>query len=183
MNEKIDLCEITTISQEKIVINVPQEVKQEKPKLEIIELTPIKKEELPKPLITIPIIEDKPIQPPKLNCNIQKGQDSIIDSVDTGFGCSNQVVVDCPKPKYKSHLCKENYLGEFKQESEKELARNNLGVYSKEEIDLIVGQIIIENGGFVTKSQVQKMINDADFVNSTLRSYADYQIPDSLFKL
>lgn len=183
MNEKIDLCEITTISQEKIIINVPQEVKQEKPKLEIIELTPIKKEEPPKPLITIPIIEDKPIQPPKLNCDIQKGQDSIIDSVDTGFGCSNQVVVDCPKPKYKSHLCKENYLGEFKQESEKELARNNLGVYSKEEIDLIVGQIIIENDGFVTKSQVQKMINDADFVNSTLRSYADYQIPDSLFKL
>lgn len=183
MNEKIDLCEITTISQEKIIINVPQEVKQEKPKLEIIELTPMKKEEPPKPLITIPIIEDKPIQPPKLNCNIQKGQDSIIDSVDTGFGCSNQVVVDCPKPKYKSHLCKENYLGEFKQESEKELARNNLGVYSKEEIDLIVGQIIIENNGFVTKSQVQKMINDADFVNSTLRSYADYQIPDSLFKL
>lgn len=183
MNEKIDLCEITTISQEKIIINVPQEVKQEKPKLEIIELTPMKKEEPPKPLITIPIIEDKPIQPPKLNCNIQKGQDSIIDSVDTGFGCSNQVVVDCPKPKYKSHLCKENYLGEFKQESKKELARNNLGVYSKEEIDLIVGQIIIENNGFVTKSQVQKMINDADFVNSTLRSYADYQIPDSLFKL
>ena len=183
MNEKIDLCEITTISQEKIIINVPQEVKQEKPKLEIIELTPMKKEEPPKPLITIPIIEDKPIQTPKLNCNIQKGQDSIIDSVDTGFGCSNQVVVDCPKPKYKSHLCKENYLGEFKQESEKELARNNLGVYSKEEIDLIVGQIIIENNGFVTKSQVQKMINDADFVNSTLRSYADYQIPDSLFKL
>lgn len=183
MNEKIDLCEITTISQEKIVINVPQEVKQEKPKLEIIELTPIKKEEPPKPLITIPIIEDKPIQPPKLNCNIQKGQDSIIDSVDTGFGCSNQAVVDCPKPKYKSHLCKENYLGEFKQESEKELARNNLGVYSKKEIDLIVGQIIIENNGFVTKSQVQKMINDADFVNSTLRSYVDYQIPDSLFKL
>lgn len=183
MNEKIDLYEVTTISQEQIVINVPQEVQKEEPKLQIIELQPVQVQEPPKPLITIPIIESKPIKPPKLNCDIQKGPDSIIGSVDTGFGCSNQVVVDCPKPKYKSHLCKENYLGEFKQETEKELARNNLGVYSKEEIDLIVGNIIIENNNFVTKSQVQKMINEADFVNSTLRSYADYQIPDSLFKL
>lgn len=166
MNEKIDLCEVPTISKKKVVIDMPQEV-----------------QEPPRVSITIPIIEDNSITPIKLNCNIQKGPSSIIDTVDTGFGCSNQVVIDHPKPKYKSHLCKENYLGEFKQETEKKLARNNLGVYSKEEIDLIVGNIIIENGGFVTKSQVQKMINDADFVNSTLRSYANYQIPDNLFKL
>lgn len=154
MNEKINLCTDTTISQEeeKVVIKIPS-----------------------------PLVTTSP--PIKFNCNIQKGKDSIIETVDTGFGCTNQIAIDCKKPKYKSHLCKENYLGEFKQETEKSLARHNLGVYSKEEIDLIVGNIIIQNNGFATKSEVQKMIKDADFVNSTLRSYANYQIPDNLFKL
>ena len=90
---------------------------------------------------------DKPVPPPpeiNLGCKIpkKKNPDSVIGSIDTGFGCDNQIVIDCPKPKYKTHLCKENYLGEFKTESEKTLARNNLGVYSKEEIDKIVGQIV-----------------------------------------
>ena len=130
---------------------------------------------------------DKPIPPPpeiNLGCKIpkKKNPDSVIGSIDTGFGCDNQIVIDCPKPKYKTHLCKENYLGEFKTESEKTLARNNLGVYSKEEIDKIVGQIV-ENNNLITRKEVQNMIANLDFVDSTLKSYADYQIPNNLFKL
>lgn len=134
---------------------------------------------------------DKPVPPPpeiNLGCKIpkKKNPDSVIGSIDTGFGCDNQIVIDCPKPKYKTHLCKENYLEEFKTESEKTLARNNLGVYSKEEIDKIVGQIVgnnNNNNNFITRKEVQNMIANLDFVDSTLRSYADYQIPNNLFKL
>lgn len=133
---------------------------------------------------------DKPVPPPpeiNLGCKIpkKKNPDSVIGSIDTGFGCDNQIVIDCPKPKYKTYLCKENYLGEFKTESEKTLARNNLGVYSKEEIDKIVGQIVENNNNnnFITRKEVQNMIANLDFVDSTLKSYADYQIPNNLFKL
>ena len=132
---------------------------------------------------------DKPVPPPpeiNLGCKIpkKKNPDSVIGSIDTGFGCDNQIVIDCPKPKYKTHLCKENYLGEFKTESEKTLARNNLGVYSKEEIDKIVGQIVENNNNnFITRKEVQNMIANLDFVDSTLKSYTDYQIPNNLFKL
>ena len=131
---------------------------------------------------------DKPVPPPpeiNLGCKIpkKKNPDSVIGSIDTGFGCDNQIVIDCPKPKYKTHLCKENYLGEFKTESEKTLARNNLGVYSKEEIDKIVGQIVENNNNFITRKEVQNMIANLDFVDSTLKSYVDYQIPNNLFKL
>lgn len=130
---------------------------------------------------------DKPVPPPpeiNLSCKVpkKKNPDSVIGSIDTGFGCDNQIVIDCPKPKYKTHLCKENYLGEFKTESEKTLARNNLGVYSREEIDKIVGQIV-ENNNLITRKEVQNMIANLDFVDSTLKSYADYQIPNNLFKL
>lgn len=129
----------------------------------------------------------KPIPPPpeiNIGCEIleHKNPDSIMESVDTGFGCDNQIVIDCPKPKYKTHLCKENYLGEFKTEFEKALARTNLGVYSKEEIDKIVGQIVKDNN-FVTKEEVQNIVANLDFVNSTLKSHVDYQIPNNLFKL
>lgn len=138
---------------------------------------------------------DKPVPPPpeiNLSCKTpkHKNPDSVIGSVDTGFGCDNQLIRECPKPKYKTHLCKENYLGEFKTESEKTLARTNLGVYSKEEIDRIVGQIVENNNNnnnnnnnFITKKEVQNMIADLDFVDSTLKSYVDYQIPNNLFKL
>lgn len=132
---------------------------------------------------------DKPVPPPPkidITCNLQdnKNPDSIIDSIDTGFGCDNQLIKDCPKPKYKTHLCKENYLNEFKTESEKTLARTNLEVYSKKEIDKIVSQVNeTNNNNFVTKKEVQNMITDLDFVDSTLKSYVEYQIPNNLFKL
>ena len=132
---------------------------------------------------------DKPVPPPPkidLKCNAphKKNPDSVIEVIDTGFGCNNQVVIDCPKPQYKTHLCKENYLGEFKTETEKELARTNLGIYSKEEINKIINNIMTDNSNsFITKKEVQTMIADLDFVNSTVKSYVDYQIPNNLFKL
>ena len=36
---------------------------------------------------------------------------------------------------------------------------------------------------FIKKEEVEKMIADLDFVNSTLKAFADYQIPENLFKL
>ena len=56
--------------------------------------------------------------------------------------------------------------------------------FSKEEIDKIVGQIVENNNNnFITRKEVQNMIANLDFVDSTLKSYADYQIPNNLFKL
>ena len=182
----------------KVVINIPEKREEKPKKIPLKEPVTIKKPIPPQidykewiDLVTTFNTgfehNDKPvIEPPKpeINCHPIKGEDSIIESVDTGFGCDNQIVIDCPKPKYKTHLCKENYLGEFKTESEKTLARNNLGVYSKEEIDKIVGQIVENNNNnFVTRKEVQNMIANLDFVDSTLKSYADYQIPNNLFKL
>jgi hypothetical protein len=63
--------------------------------------------------------------------SIIRSKYSILDTAETGFGECNKLIKDCPKPEYKTHLFKENYLGEFKTETEKTLARNNLGVYSK----------------------------------------------------
>ena len=49
---------------------------------------------------------DKPVPPPpeiNLGCKIpkKKNPDSVIGSIDTGFGCDNQIVIDCPKPNIK----------------------------------------------------------------------------------
>lgn len=171
------------------VIVPPLEIKE----IEVIELP--KKKEIPlyqddsiRTTIETGFIQNKtqPIVPCKkeLKCKPHKNEDSVIETVDTGFDCTNTIVRDCPKPKYKTHLCKENYLSEFKTESEKQLARTNLGVYSKEEINNIVANIVENNTKeFVTKKEVENMINDLDFVNSTLRSYVNYEIPDDLFKL
>jgi hypothetical protein len=74
---------------------------------------------------------------PIFNCKPLKEEnnDSIIEHIETGFGDCNTITKECPKPEYKTHLFKENYLGEFKSETEKALVRNNLGVYSKKETD------------------------------------------------
>lgn len=168
-------------------IVIPQKEIKEKPKLEIIELEKPKKQENQYTIITIPKKEGTNIvQKPELNKVVidSKNCDSIIEDVDTGFGPEQIISIpDCPKKKHYTHLYKENYLGEFKEESEKALARYNLGVYSKTEIDNIVSKIIQENNNFVTKSEVQGMLQELDFVDSVLKSYVDYQIPDNLFKL
>lgn len=181
---------ITIIELPKQEITTPTlEIKER----EVIELPkrkdlPIYQDDSIRTTIETGFIENKiePVIPCKkeLKCKPHKNEDSVIETVDTGFDCTNTIVKECPKPKYKTHLCKENYLSEFKTESEKQLARSNLGVYSKEEINNIVANIVENNTKeFVTKKEVQNMINDLDFVNSTLRSYVNYEIPDDLFKL
>lgn len=124
--------------------------------------------------------DDKPVQPkPIISCDSHKNPDSIISNVDTGFGCNNILNIECPKPKYKTHLCKENYLNEFKSEQEKTLVRYNIGVYSKKEVDNLVIESLTS---FITKEEVQVIVDNLDYVKSTLKSQVDYQIPDKLFK-
>jgi hypothetical protein len=66
-----------------------------------------------------------------INSSIIRSKYSILDTAKTGFGEENKLIKNCPKPEYKTYLFRENYLGEFKTETEKTLARNNLEVYSK----------------------------------------------------
>lgn len=117
-------------------------------------------------------------------CKKEPNEDSIMDSVNTGLGPENTVIVECPEPEFKIPLCKENYLGEFETAIEKQLARYNLGVYSKEEVENIVSKIVnINITNLVTKAEVETMINNLDYVDSTLKALADYQIPNDLFTL
>lgn len=110
-------------------------------------------------------------------------KDSILDSVNTGFGGENTLIKDCPRPRYITHLIKENYLSEFSEPSEKVLVRNNLEVYSKKEVDnLLVGNTI-GSSSFITKTEVEEMLVDLDFVDSEAKANANYNIPDKLFKL
>lgn len=133
--------------------------------------------------------DDKPVvapPPPSFNQQtpIEENEDSVIDSMDTGFGENNTISQDCPKPQYKTHLFKENHLSEFKSETEKALVRYNIGVYSKTEVHDLVSHIISDGtASFVTKEQVEDMMDQLDFVDSTLRAYAIYDIPTKLFPL
>ena len=116
------------------------------------------------------------------HCSIR--EDSIIDTVDTGFGGNNTIHQDCKNPEYKIPLYKENYLGEFKEETEKIKVRENLEIYSKTEVNKIISEIIANDSGtFITKLEVEQMIENLDFVDSTLRAKANYDIPNNLFKL
>jgi hypothetical protein len=68
-----------------------------------------------------------------------KQEDSILNSLETGFGLEQTITTECKKkPEFKTHLCKESYLGEFKTDIEKTKARTNLCVYSKEETIKII---------------------------------------------
>lgn len=111
--------------------------------------------------------------------SIIRSKYSILDTAETGFGECNKLIKDCPKPEYKTHLFKENYLGEFKTETEKTLARNNLGVYSKQEVDKIVSHIVKESS-LITKEEVKEMIDDLDYVNAVFRDSVEYDIPNKL---
>lgn len=76
-------------------------------------------------------------------------------TIDSGFGCDDKLTINCPKPELHTHLCKENYLGEFKEESEKALARDNLGVYSKDEVSKVLADVVanIDTSIFITKKK------------------------------
>ena len=106
-------------------------------------------------------------------------------TIDSGFSCDDTLTIDCPKPELHTHLCKENYLGEFKAESEKELARNNLGVYSKDEVNKVLEDAVenLDTSIFITKKEVYNLVENLDFVNSSIKANIDYEIPEQLFSL
>lgn len=156
-------------------------VKQE-PEIETCEITYTKSSDVINNKNIGFVHNDKPvINNTSSKCHLSKckNQDSIIDSVDTGFGESNVISQDCPKPKYKTHLFKENYLGEFKTETEKTLARNNLGVYSKQEVNKIVSHIIKESS-LVTKDDVKEIVDNLNYINAVFRDSVEYDIPNKL---
>lgn len=85
-------------------------------------------------------------------------KDSIIDKINTGFGCDNALHKDCPKPQWHQHLCKENFLGEFKTELEKQLARDNLDIYSKTQIDRFIKDLSgVDLSSFITKDYLMTL--------------------------
>ena len=106
-------------------------------------------------------------------------------TIDSGFGCDDKLTINCPKPELHTHLCKENYLGEFKEESEKALARDNLGVYSKDEVSKVLEDAVanIDTSIFITKKEVYNLVENLDFVNSSIKTNIDYEIPEQLFSL
>lgn len=119
------------------------------------------------------------IEPPK-----EVNKDSIIDKINTGFGCDNALHKDCPKPQWHQHLCKENFLGEFKTELEKQLARDNLDIYSKTQIDKFIKDLSgADLSSYITKDYFNEAIQNLDYVKSSLKSNIDYNIPENLFTL
>lgn len=110
--------------------------------------------------------------------------DSLLDSVDVGFGKNNILVKKCNKPKFNTPLFKEDYLSVFKSETEKALIRHNLGVIGAPEVTKLVKDLVSEDiKSFITIEAVETLIKDLDFVDSQLKSNVDYTIPDKLFKL
>lgn len=106
-----------------------------------------------------------------------------MDSVNTGFGSENKLIKECKKPKYKTHLFKEDYLSDFISPSEKKKVRDNLNIYSKEEVDKLVSHIIVEETtNLVTKEVLQEKLDNLNFTDSVHKSYVNYEIPNDLFK-
>ena len=64
------------------------------------------------------------------------------------------------------------------------IKKYNLNVYSKIQIDQFIKDITnVDTSSFITRDEVTNMIQDLDFVKSTLKSQIDYNIPENLFNL
>lgn len=110
-------------------------------------------------------------------------EESVKDTIDTGFG-QGTLHKECPTPELVEYLIKDNHLSEFKTDIDKELARQNLEVYSSTQVNELLEQITNSVGSiYITKKEVMQIIDDLDFVDSTLKSYANYEIPSNLFRL
>lgn len=169
-----------------ISINVPKKPETQEKKLEIIEIKKPEPKQQKTIVISIPEVSiENTIIPELIKALGQsKNCSSILDSIDSGFGPEQTITIpNCPKPHHYTHLYKENYLSEFETEQDKKQARDNLGVYSKDYIDQLVSTIVINNNKFVTKDYLSQQLQSLDFVNSIIKSYANYKIPDSLFEL
>ena len=110
-------------------------------------------------------------------------EESVKDTIDTGFG-QGTLHKECPTPELVEYLIKGNHLSEFKTDTDKELARQNLEVYSSTQVNELLEQITNSVGSiYVTKKEVMQIVDNLDFVDSTLKSYANYEIPSNLFRL
>lgn len=110
-------------------------------------------------------------------------EESVKDTVDTGFG-EGTLHKECPQPELVEYLRSDKHLSEFKTETDKELARQNLGVYSSTKVDQLLKEITNSVGSiYVTKKEINEMISSLDFVDSTLKAYANYEVPANLFRL
>lgn len=128
--------------------------------------------------VTLP---QKPI--PTIEIDEVTFEESVKNTIDTGYG-EGTLHKECPKPELVEYLRKDRHLSEFKTEIDKELARQNLGVYSSTKVDQLLKEITNSVGSiYVTKTEVTQMISDLDFVNSTLKAYANYEVPANLFRL
>lgn len=127
------------------------------------------------------VSEERPI--PTISIDDVTFEESVKDTIDTGFG-QGTLHKECPTPELVEYLIKGNHLSEFKTDIDKELARQNLEVYSSTQVNELLEQITNSVGSiYVTKKEVMQIVDNLDFVDSTLKSYANYEIPSNLFRL
>ena len=131
--------------------------------------------------------EDEVVTPqkptPSVDIDDVTFEESIKETIDTGYG-EGTLHKECPSPKLVEYLRQDLHLGEFRTETDKELARQNLGVYSSTKVDKLLQEITNSVGSiYVTKLEVTQMISNLDFVNSTLKAYAPYEVPNNLFRI
>ena len=127
------------------------------------------------------VSEERPI--PTISIDDITFEESVKDTIDTGFG-QGTLHKECPTPELVEYLIKGNHLSEFKTDIDKELARQNLEVYSSTQVNELLEQITNSVGSiYVTKKEVMQIVDNLDFVDSTLKSYANYEIPSNLFRL
>ena len=175
---KVNLPKIEEIPKPKIVIPIQKKEEIIKSK-QSIQLPTIKE---PSKQTYGVIHNEQPVIKQEENKTANK--DSVLDFIDTGFGTENTLHKECPPPKWVQYLSKENFLSEFKSDIDKKLARDNLEVYSKKEIDTFISSITnIDASNFVTKDYVDEAIQDLDFVKSKLKANSNYDIPEQLFTI
>lgn len=121
--------------------------------------------------------------------------ESVKNTISTGFAKNDQLGLECKKPTIVTYLIKDNYLSEFEKETEKQLARYNLGVYSKQEVEqltknlqntinkLYVSRETMETRLQETVQEINNIIKSKEYVDSKLKSRVNYSIPEALFIL
>lgn len=132
-----------------------------------------------------------------IKCIPKKEQplESVKNTISTGFAKNDQLGLECKKPTIVTYLIKDNYLSEFEKETEKQLARYNLGVYSKQEVEqltknlqntinkLYVSRETMETRLQETIQEINNIIKSKEYVDSKLKSRVNYSIPEALFIL
>jgi len=81
------------------------------------------------------ISPEKPI--PSVDIDDVTFEESAKETIDTGFG-EGTLHKECPQPEYVEYLRQDKHLSEFRTETDKELARQNLGVYSSTKVEQLL---------------------------------------------